>query len=79
MAFRIPGIHYPAPIQAISLQMNNTLFAAELQKIAMLVIQSQSMVAATSIVAPTVTPFTFNGSEFFRCWDGVASSLLKRY
>ena len=39
----------------------------------MLVMQSQSMAAATATVAPTVAPFTFNGSDFFRMlgWCGL--------
>ena len=79
MAFRVAGIHSPAPIQATRLKTPNTLAAAELQKIAMVFIQLQSMAAATARVAPTVAPFTFDGREKIGCWDGVSSSLRKRY
>ena len=64
LAFRVPGIHSPVHIQVPRLQTTNTLSAAELQKIEMVVIQAQSMMPATSTVAPTVAPFTFDGSEF---------------
>ena len=62
-AFRVPVIHYPDPIQSTRLQTPNTLSAAELQKNAMVFIQSESMAAATATVAPTVVPFAFDGRE----------------
>ena len=43
LAFSVPGIQSPAPIKATSSQTHNTLSAAELQQITMLVIQAQSM------------------------------------
>ena len=37
LAFRVPGIHYPVPIEVTSSQTHNTLSAAELQQITMIV------------------------------------------
>ena len=72
LAFMVPGIHSPVHIQATSSQTQNTLSAEYLQHITMLVMQVKSMAAATAKVAPTVEPFTFNGSDFFRMlgWCG---------
>ena len=73
LVFRVPGIHSPEPIYATSSQMHNTLSAEELQQITMVVMQSQSMAAATATVSPTVAPVTFNGSDFIRMlgWCGL--------
>ena len=73
LAFRVPGIHSPAPRQATSPKTHNTLSPVELQKITMLVMQVKSMVAATAAVSPTVAPFTFNEIDFFRMlgWCGL--------
>ena len=38
LTFRVPGIHYPAPIEVTSSQTHNTLYAAELQQITMIVL-----------------------------------------
>ena len=69
----VPGIQSPVPIQATSSKRHNTLSAAELQKITMVVMPVQSMAAATATVSPTVAPFTFNGSDCFRMlgWCGL--------
>ena len=60
LEFWVPGIHAPAPIQSTSAQTPNTLSTEELEKIATVAIQFQSMAAAKVAVAPTVAPFTFD-------------------
>ena len=80
LVFRVPGIHSPVPIQATSAQTPNTLSAVELNQIATVVIQAQSMTAATATVAPTIAPFTFDGRFFFRMlgWCGLNTKQERR-
>ena len=63
LKFRIPDIHSPAPIHATISQTHNTLSVAELQQIATVVIEAQSMAPTTSTVAPTVSRLNFDGNK----------------
>ena len=65
LEFQVPGINSPMPTQSIIQHTSNALSAAELQQIATVVIQYQSIASATAMVAPTVAPFTFDGSKIF--------------
>ena len=73
MVFQVPDLHSPVPIHSTWSQIPNILSVADLHQIAMVVIQAQSMVAATATAAPIVSPFTLDGTKTFRMlgWCGL--------